>query len=94
MEQVEIHIKGQIDQNWSDWLSGLSIAHEKNDTVLKGLVADQSALYGVLFQLSDLGIQLISLTYIMNEDVPVASWIGADCIYTRFNSWPPALVLG
>ena len=56
MEQVEIHIKGQIDQNWSDWLSGLSIAHEKNDTVLKGLVADQSALYGVLFQLSDLGI--------------------------------------
>jgi hypothetical protein len=62
MEQVEIHIKGQIDQNWSDWLSGLSIAHENNDTVLKGLVADQSALYGVLFQLSDLGIQLISLT--------------------------------
>jgi hypothetical protein len=62
MEQVEIRIKGQIDKNWSDWLNGLSIAHEQNNTVLKGMVADQSALYGVLFQLSGLGIQLISLT--------------------------------
>jgi hypothetical protein len=62
MEQVEIRIKGQIDKNWSDWLNGLSIAHEQNNTVLKGLLADQSALYGVLFQLSGLGIQLISLT--------------------------------
>ena len=57
MEQVEIHIKGQIDKNQLDWLSGLSIAHELNDTGLRGLVADQSALYGVLLRLWDLGMQ-------------------------------------
>ena len=61
MEQVEIHIKGQIDKNWSDWLEGLSINYQQADTVLTGSVRDQSALYGLLFRLSNLGIQLISL---------------------------------
>jgi len=51
MEQVEIRIKGQIDKNWLDRLSGLSIAHELNDTGLRGLVTDQSAVYGVLLRL-------------------------------------------
>ena len=62
MEQVEIRIKGQIDQNWSDWLGGFSIKYQQTDTVLTGSVRDQSALYGLLFRLSDMGIQLISLT--------------------------------
>ena len=62
MEQVEIRIKGQIDQNWTDWLGGLSINYQQTDTVLAGSVQDQSALYGLLLRLSDMGIQLISLT--------------------------------
>jgi len=62
MEQVEIHIKGQIDKNWSDSLGGLSINYQQTETVLTGSVRDQSALYGLLLRLSDMGIQLISLT--------------------------------
>jgi hypothetical protein len=62
MEQVEIRIKGQIDQNWSDWLGGLSINYQQTDTVLTGSVQDQSALYGLLLRLSDMGIRLVSLT--------------------------------
>jgi hypothetical protein len=62
MEQVEIRIKGQIDQNWTDWLGGLSINYQQTDTVLAGSVQDQSALYGLLLRLSDMGIRLVSLT--------------------------------
>jgi hypothetical protein len=62
MEQVEIRIKGQIDQNWADWLGGLSINYQQTDTVLTGSVQDQSALYGLLLRLSDMGIRLVSLT--------------------------------
>jgi hypothetical protein len=61
MEQVEIRIKGQINQNWSDWLGGLSINYKQTDTVLTGSIPDQAALYGLLLRLSDMGVQLVSL---------------------------------
>jgi hypothetical protein len=61
MQQIEIHVKGQIDGDWSDWLGGLKVTStELGDTILTGPVYDQSALYGLLNRLSDLGLQLIS----------------------------------
>lgn len=62
MLQVEIKVKGQIDDAWSDWFEGLAITYtEEGDTVLAGPVADESALYGLLARLRDLGLQLISV---------------------------------
>ncbi|MFH1087876.1 MAG: hypothetical protein V1737_04745 [Chloroflexota bacterium] len=63
MEQVEIRVKGHVDEHWSDWFSGLTITHtEQGETLLTGSVADQTALYGVLSKLRDLGLQLLSVT--------------------------------
>jgi hypothetical protein len=63
MQQVEIRIKGQIDRDWSGWLGGLKITHTADgSTVLSGPVRDQAALYGLLSQLSNLGLQLISVS--------------------------------
>lgn len=63
MQHIEIRIKGQIDKDWSDWMGGLSISHTAHgETVLTGSVRDQAALYGLLSRLSDLGLQLLSLT--------------------------------
>lgn len=63
MQQIEIRIKGQINQNWSDWCGGLTITHtERGETVLAGSVRDQAALRGLLDRLADLGIQLISVS--------------------------------
>jgi hypothetical protein len=60
---VEIHIKEQIDEDWSDWLAGFSIVHtESGETVLTGSVRDQAALRGLLDRLADLGLQLSSVT--------------------------------
>jgi hypothetical protein len=62
MQQVEIRVKGQIDERWSEWLEGLTIIHtSEGETVLTGSVLDQSALYGLIARLRDLGLALLSV---------------------------------
>jgi len=62
MEYVEIHIREQIDPDWSDWLNDVSVAHTGNgETLLTGRLRDQSSLYGLVGRLSGLGLQLASL---------------------------------
>lgn len=62
MQKVEIHVKGQINEKWSGWFGGLDISHPDSDaTVLTGLVADHSALYGIISRRRDLGLQLTSV---------------------------------
>ena len=62
MQQVEIRVKGQIDERWSDWLEGLTITHTaENETVLVGSVLDLSALSGLIARLRDLGLPLLSV---------------------------------
>jgi hypothetical protein len=63
MQQVEIRIKGHIDRDWSNWISRGVVTHTRQgETVLSGSVRDQAALYGLLAKLSDLGMQLNSVT--------------------------------
>ena len=63
MDKVEIKVRGQIDRDWSDCFGGLTITHTENgETVLTGSVRDQAALYGLLSRLSQLGLQLNSVT--------------------------------
>jgi len=55
-------VKGQIDEHWSDWFEGLEITHtDQDETILTGDVVDQSALYGLIAKLRDLGLPLISV---------------------------------
>ena len=62
MELVEIHVKGHIAEDWSDWLGGLTITHtQQGETVFAGSVRDQAALRGLLNRLADLGLQLCSV---------------------------------
>jgi hypothetical protein len=62
MLKVEIRFKGQINQQWSEWFGGLTVSLSDDETVLSGLVADSSALYGILSRLRDLGLQLASVS--------------------------------
>jgi hypothetical protein len=72
MQQVEILVKGHIDVEWSGWLGGLAVAHTaEGDTVLRGQIADQPALYGLLNLLSDLGMQLISVSAVRASEPKV-----------------------
>jgi hypothetical protein len=56
----QIRVKGNLDQQWSDWFDGFDITPEMNGkTLLSGSVVDQAALYGVLLKLHNLGLVLL-----------------------------------
>jgi hypothetical protein len=62
MPYLEIHVKGKLDPNLSDWFQGMRILPEAEDqSCLCSEVADNSAIYGILSSLSTLGISLISV---------------------------------
>ena len=65
MEQslhCQILIEGQLTNEWSDWFGGLSIENlPDGNGVLQGMLPDQTALYGVIDRLLDLGLVLLSV---------------------------------
>ena len=64
MLSVEIRVEGHIDEDWSEWFEDFVITHcEEHETMLVGTVADQTALYGMLARLRDLGLSLVSVTH-------------------------------
>jgi hypothetical protein len=63
MPHVEIWVKGQIDNHWSGWFDDMEITQtDQDETLLKGWVVDQSAVYGLLSRVRDLGLALVSVT--------------------------------
>jgi len=62
----EIKVPGELDESWSDWAGGMTIAVESEGegppvTTLTGIV-DQAALLSLLRRLYSLGLPLISVT--------------------------------
>ena len=58
----EIHVKGQLDESWSDWLEGLEVKLVDNgEMILFGHIEDQAALMGTLNKLYRLNLTLLSL---------------------------------
>lgn len=58
----QIRVQGHLGQQWSDWFDGLTITLEENgQTFLTGPVVDQSALYGLLKKVRDLGLPLVAV---------------------------------
>jgi hypothetical protein len=60
-----IRVRGRLDPEWSDRFESLSIYNLRHDdgqveSVLEGLLADQSAFSGVLTALYDLHLPIIS----------------------------------
>jgi hypothetical protein len=58
----KIHVKGQLDSRWSEWLEGLEVRLlENGEMILFGPIVDQAALMGVLNKLSHLNLTLLSV---------------------------------
>jgi hypothetical protein len=66
---LEIHVRGQLDSKWSEWLDGLQMKLLDNgEMLLFGRVVDQAALMGVLNKLGRLNLTLISLNDVQNKN--------------------------
>ena len=70
----EIHVRGQLDESWSDWLEGLEVTLlENGEMILTGHIGDQAALMGVLNRLYDLNLSLLSVNEINKENASMNS---------------------
>lgn len=60
--EYEIRVEGQLDAHWSDWFCGLSVTEVgENETLIRGEVADQAALRGILEKIWNLNLALVSV---------------------------------
>ena len=64
-----IRVKGHLDGHWSAWFDGLAISNQENgEAVLRGPLADQAALHGVLIKIRDLGLPLLAITTVATDE--------------------------
>jgi hypothetical protein len=64
MQRAEIQLAGRLDPLWAEWFEGFTLRYtDSGDTILNGCVVDQSALYGLVAKLRDLGVKLIAVRF-------------------------------
>jgi hypothetical protein len=59
----QIQIEGELDEQWSDWFSGMTVKVEDGQRKVTTLTgeADQATLRGILNKIWDLNLLLISV---------------------------------
>ena len=61
----EIRVQGRLDRRWAAWLDDMALTPGDGETtLLRGPLADQPALHGLLARLRDLGVLLISVNQV------------------------------
>ena len=69
MDIYEFRVRGHLADRWSEWFGGLAIhLQEDGTTVLVGPIVDQTALHGVVAQIRDLGLPLLSVRRVVDSD--------------------------
>ncbi len=65
----EIRVEGGLKSHWADWFDELVIRQTPDgETVFTGPLPDQAALYGVLMRIRDLGLPLVAVRRMMNDE--------------------------
>jgi len=65
----QIKVKGHLDETLGSWFEGFTITNQEDgDTLLTGTIQDQAALHGILNRISNLGLTLISVNSVPEED--------------------------
>ena len=68
-EQYHIRVQGHLSPQWSDWFEGFTIINSVDgEAVLSGMILDQAALFGLLSKISNLGLPLLSVNRVENEE--------------------------
>jgi hypothetical protein len=59
--KTEIKVEGLLDKKWKRSFEGMEISYEGNNTILTGDIKDEAHLHGILNQIRDLNLKLISV---------------------------------
>ena len=64
----EIRLRGRLDPRWAGRFDAMTVtADADGNALVRGPVADQAALHGLLARLRDLGLPLLSVTQVSDE---------------------------
>ena len=62
MEHYRIRVRGHLDRGWAASFVGLELTRRRDGTTqLRGPVADQAALHGLLQRLGSLGVPILEV---------------------------------
>jgi hypothetical protein len=66
----EIRVQGRLTgDRWPQWFDGMTVTiDDSGETLIRGVVADQAALYGLLARLRDLALPLLSVNRMQPPD--------------------------
>jgi aminoglycoside 6'-N-acetyltransferase len=73
--KYEIRVEEALNGHWSTWFEGLEIQRVMGQTVLSGSLPDQSALHGVLEKVRDLGLHLVAVCRVGDEQRETATTV-------------------
>ena len=70
----QIEVQGYLEEHWSDWLDGMALRPQIIEDGIKvihltGTVIDQAALHGLLRKIYDLGLPLLSVNCIDQNQI-------------------------
>jgi hypothetical protein len=69
MNWYEIRLQGRLDPRWETAFDGMALTSGADGTTLiRGPVADQASLHGVLARLRDLGLPLVSVAQVEPQE--------------------------
>lgn len=63
-----IRVQGVLDASWSPWFADFSIEPQPDSTTLLAGRADQAALHGLLDKIRDLGLRLLEVRVLGDEE--------------------------
>ena len=66
-------MRGILDKERMDWFDYMEISYEGNNTILSGIIRDESHLHGVLNKIRDLNLKLVSVNPDQKENVKNAN---------------------
>jgi hypothetical protein len=65
---IEVRIKGQLGDQWSDWFENMDLRLlENGEMILFGPISDQAALMGILNKLNRLNLTLLSVNEVSQK---------------------------
>lgn len=62
--EYEIRVQGELDARWQAWFEGMTITASDDETIIRGMVADQAVLHSLLARIRDLGLPLIAVNQV------------------------------
>jgi hypothetical protein len=59
--RTKITIQGHLDKIWKNCFEDMEISYEGNNTMITGNLKDEAHMHGILNQIRDLNLKLISV---------------------------------